>query len=140
MGEQGEPGAGRLHGRLGDRRDGKGHRPGLGDGGHMTGMLAEGAAAAVIILLRVPHLLAGVLRLVTGRLSALLRSMPRAARVRSQDETEPEDGEKEQGREVACHGVWRSGRGRSKAASSLTVTHTLSSHSPSEAGEGYNRA
>jgi hypothetical protein len=68
-------------------------------------MLAESAAAVVIILLRfVADLLAGRLRLVAGSLHALLLSMPRAARVRSQNETEPEDDEEEQGREIACHG------------------------------------
>ena len=87
MGEQREPGAGRLDGRRGDRGHDEGHRPGLGKGGHVTGMLAEGTAAAVIILLRFVDLLAGVLRLMAGRLSALLLPMARAARVRSQDET-----------------------------------------------------
>jgi len=106
MGEQGKPGAARLDGRLGKRRDGEGHWPGLGDRGHVTGMLAESAAAVVILLLRVtPDLLAGGLRLVAGSLCALPLSMPRAARVRSQDETEPEDNEKQQGREVACHAL-----------------------------------
>jgi len=68
-------------------------------------MLAEGAAAVAPILLRfVADLLAGGFRLVAGRLSALLLSMQRAARVRSQEETEPEHGEKEQGREATvCH-------------------------------------
>jgi len=77
-------------------------------------MLAEDTAAVVPILLRfVADLLAGGLRLMAGRLSALLLSMQRAARVRSQEETEPEDGEKQQGREIACHvpaAAWIEGR------------------------------
>lgn len=46
----------------------------------------------------------------TGWLSALPFSMPRAARVGSQEETEPEGSEKDESEDLACHG---SGRGRS---------------------------
>lgn len=59
----------------------------------MTGMLAEGAAAVLVILL---DLRARGLLLVAGRLCAL--PMQSAARVGSQDEPQPEEGEKQEGR------------------------------------------